>query len=81
MVYEDILNRVIDVFAVIADTGDAITADSDLIEDLGVSSMDILMMICNLEEEFKIKVPEKMIRRMTTIGDVADTMESLIQSK
>ena len=81
MVYEDILNRVIDVFAVIADTGDAITADSDLIEDLGVSSMDILMMICNLEEEFKIKVPEKMIRRMTTIGDVADVMKSLTQSK
>ena len=81
MVYEDILSKVIEVFALIADNDDDITSESDLIEDLGVSSMDILAMICNLEEEFKVKVPEKMIRCLTTIGDVADTMESLMQSK
>mgnify|MGYP002732002622 CR=1 FL=1 len=81
MAYEDILRKVIDVFALIADNDDVITVDSELIEDLGVSSMDVLMMICNLEEEFKVKVPEKMIRCMATIGDVVDIMASLIQSK
>ena len=79
MDYSKILQRVIDLFATMADTEDEITADSELIDDLGISSMDVLFLISSLEEEFKIKVPEKAIRKMVTVGDVAETIIALIK--
>lgn len=79
MKHEAILRRVIDLFATMADTDEEITAESELIEDLGISSMDIMFLITNLEEEFKIKVPEKALRKMITIEDVVDTVISLMK--
>lgn len=78
MYNEDVLKSVIELFATMADTEKEITADSELIEDLGISSMDVLFLISSLEEEFKIKVPEKAIRKMFTIADVAEIITELI---
>ena len=71
MKYEDILQRVIEVFKTMTDVED-ITAESEIIDDLEINSMDILMMISSLEAEFKIKVPEKEMRKMAVVGDMAD---------
>ena len=79
MDYNAILRSVIDLFSPMADTDDEITADSELMDDLGISSMDVLVLISSLEEEFKIKVPEKAIRKMYTIGDVVDTVISSLK--
>lgn len=79
MVNNNILQRVIDLFATMADTEEEITADSELIEDLGISSMDVLFLISSLEEEFKIKVPEKEIRKIVTVGDVAEIIIALLK--
>ena len=76
---EGILQRVIALFATMADTDDEITAESELIEDLGISSMDVLFLISSLEEEFQIKVSEKAFRKIVTIGDVVDTVASQIK--
>ena len=73
------LQRVIDLFVTMADTDDEITEESELIEDLGISSMDVLFLISSLEEEFKIKVSEKEIRKMVTIGDVTEVIERLVK--
>ena len=76
---EAIFERVIALFATMADTDEEITAESELIENLGISSMDVLFLISSLEEEFKIKVPEKILRKIVTIEDVVDTVVSLIE--
>lgn len=77
MTNKDTLQRVIELFATMADTQNEITADSELIEDLGITSMDVLYLISSLEEEFSVKVPEKAIRKMVTVGDVAETIAGL----
>ena len=74
---ENILNRVIELFSTMSEA-EEITADSELIDDLGISSMDILFLIASLEEEFKIKVSEKQMRQMVTAGDVADIIAELV---
>ena len=77
MSHEMILQRVIALFsAMVEDT--KITADSEIMEDLEISSMDVLFLITNLEEEFHVKVPEREIRRMFTVGDVAQVIEELL---
>ena len=75
---KDILRRVMELFATMADAEAEITEDSELIEDLGISSMDVLFLISSMEEEFSIKVPEKAIRKMVTVGDVAQVITGLI---
>lgn len=77
MYNENILNRVIELFSTMSDA-EEITADSEVIEDLGISSMDVLFLIASLEEEFKIKVPEKQLRQIVTVGDVADIIAELV---
>ena len=79
MTNNEILIKVVDVFAPMADTEDEITEESELIEDLGISSMDVLFLVSSLEAEFKVKVPQKLVRKMVTIGDVVEILESLIQ--
>ena len=76
---EAVFRRVIELFATMADTDGEITAESELIEDLGISSMAALILLTSLEEEFKIKIPEKALRKMVTIEDVVDTVVSLMK--
>ena len=77
MCNEDILNKVIEMFATMTDV-EEITEESELIEDLGISSMDVLLLISNMEAEFQVKVPETAIRKMFTIADVAEIIEELM---
>lgn len=74
---QEILQRIIALFRTMTDA-EEITESSELIEDLGVSSMDVLFLVSNLEEEFGIKISERHIRRMTTIADVAQVVEELL---
>lgn len=80
MYNEDILNRVIALFSTMTEA-EEITADSELIEDLEISSMDVLYLISCMEDEFEIKVPEKEVRKMVTVGDVAEVIENLRNRK
>ena len=74
----DILKRVIELFSTMTEA-EEINEDSELVDDLGISSMDVLFLISSLEEEFKIRIPEKVIRKMVTVGDVAEIVASLIK--
>lgn len=78
MCKEDILKRVIELFSTMTEA-EEIAENSELIEDLEISSMDVLFLISCIEEEFNIKVPEKAIRKMFTVGDVADVICALMQ--
>lgn len=77
---ETILNRVIELFATMTEA-EEITADSEILENLEISSMDVLYLISSLEEEFHISVPEQLVRRMVTVGDVADVIGQLLRTK
>ena len=74
----EILSRVREMFANLTDTDAEITEESELMEDLEISSMDVLYVISCLEEEFKIKVPEKLLRKVVTVGDVAEIVTDLV---
>ena len=78
MCKDDILKRVIELFSTMTEA-EEITPDSALIDDLEISSMDVLLLVSGIEEEFGIQVPEKAIRQMVTIGDVAEIVGSLLK--
>lgn len=66
-----ISKRVIRLLSMVTEA-EEINEDSELMEDLEISSMDVLFLISSLEEEFQITIPEKLVRKMITVGDVID---------
>ena len=75
---ERILRFVNSIFATMTEA-ESIQEDNDLIEDLGISSMDILTLISYLEEEFNITITERMVRKVATVGDLVDMVQNALK--
>lgn len=71
----EILEKVIELFSTYTD--EEITEESELMLDLDVSSMEVMSLICNIEAEFDISIPESSLREMTTVSDVVDIIADL----
>lgn len=52
-----------------------ITRESVLLQDLGLNSLDLMGMICELEDEFDIEISDRDARSFKTVGDVIDFLE------
>jgi acyl carrier protein len=70
------------VIAIIADAAKApaetITLDRSLAE-LGIDSLRGLGMICDLENEFDLSIPNPFSLGLRTVGDVVSGVEKLLQ--
>ncbi len=49
-----------------------VNENSALMDDLDLSSMEILTIVADLEETFGLRIPEKELRSFVTISDLAD---------
>jgi acyl carrier protein len=49
-----------------------VNENSVLMDDLDLSSMEILTIVADLEETFGLRIPEKELRNFVTIGDLVD---------
>lgn len=55
---------------------DEYSADMDLSDDLGLSSIDIMSLLTACERKFGVKIPAKQLRLISTADDLADYIES-----
>ncbi len=53
-----------------------ITADKEVVKDLGADSLDVVEMLMSLEEEFNITVPEEDAVNIKTVGDIVNLIDS-----
>ncbi len=56
---------------------DSITLDTNFKEDLGASSLDLMELVTNLEDEYSIEVPVEEYENLTTVGKVIDYMKRI----
>ena len=54
---------------------DTITAETNVIEDLGADSLDVVDMLMSLEDEFDVEIPDEEIEKMRTVSDVVSYIE------
>ena len=54
---------------------DKITPDSDIVEDFGADSLDVVDMITTLSDEFSVDIPDEEIENLHTVGDVVQYVE------
>lgn len=47
-----------------------ITLDSDIVNDFGADSLDVVDMITTLSDEFSVDIPDEEIENFHTVGDV-----------
>ena len=51
-------------------TKDQIKPESKLVEDLGADSANIMILICDIENEFDVQVENEMLATITTVDDI-----------
>lgn len=56
---------------------DKITADSDIVKDLGADSLDVVELLMTLEDNTGKTIPEDKVSDVKTVGDVVNLLESL----
>lgn len=54
---------------------DSITAESNIVEDLGADSLDVIEMLMTLEDEYGITIPDEKIGQVKTIGQIVELLE------
>ena len=52
-----------------------IKPESNIIEDLGADSLDVIEMLMTLEEEYGITIPDEKISQIKTIGQIVELIE------
>lgn len=54
---------------------DKITENSNIIEDLGADSLDVIEMLMTLEDEYGITIPDDKISQIKTINQIVELIE------
>lgn len=54
---------------------DDITPDSDIVDDLGADSLDIVDLVMSIEDEFQVEIPDEAIEQIATVEDAAKYIE------
>jgi len=57
---------------------DDITADTDIMADLGADSLDLVELIAELEDEYGISATDESIYQCKTVGDLTAYIEELL---
>ena len=54
-----------------------ITRKSELVDDLGADSLDLVELIMALEEYFDIEIADEVAEKITTVGGVIDGVDGM----
>ncbi len=57
-------------------TKEEITVESTLVNDLGLSSFDIVSIVTAFEDEFDIEISDRDIRTLVSVADIMDYIEN-----
>lgn len=52
-----------------------ITLETNLLNDLGFSSLDLVGVVVAFEEEFDIEIPDRKISKIVTVGDIVNLLK------
>ena len=58
-----------------------ITMDTRIVDDLGADSLDVVELIMALEDEYGISVSDDAISELSTVGQVVDFIENILEKK
>jgi acyl carrier protein len=57
----------------------AVTEGSHLVADLSIDSLGVMEVIADIEDRFKLTIPDEALREVDTIADVAHAIETRLE--
>ena len=58
--------------------GETFTESTVINRDAGIDSMNFILIICKIEAEFHIHIEDKKWMKLSTMGEIADTVQGLV---
>ena len=58
--------------------GVELSEDSVINTDMGMDSMNFILVVCKLEALFDVKIPERQWNKLSTLGEVVDAFDKRI---
>ena len=72
MIFEK-LNDIIAVQLIVE--ADEVNLDSNIQDDLGADSLDVVDLITTIEDEFDLSIPDEAVEEIKTVGDIVNYIE------
>lgn len=72
MVFDKVKELIAEQLDVDADT---VTVTSNIQDDLGADSLDVVDLVMSLEEEFDMEIPDEVVANIKTVGDIVKYIE------
>ena len=76
--YNEFITRIYRILQPFLKPGQRLNEDSELVAELGLTSLQVMMMIEQIEDDFDITVPLNILPDIRTIGDLAVQLEKLL---
>ena len=73
MVFEKVREIIAEQFDV---ETDEVTAESNIVDDFGADSLDVVDLISSVEDEFDVQIPDEKVEGIKTVGDIVAFIES-----
>jgi len=71
------LNQLYQILKPYTNEWDALSADTDLLAGLGLSSLKIMELLLDIEDSFDVSIPLNLLPDIRTIGDLAAQIQRL----
>ena len=73
MILEKVKDILAGQFEVLADT---INEETNIVDDLGADSLDVVELIMSVEDEFGLAISDEDAAKLTTVGKIVEYIES-----
>lgn len=80
MTIAELNKEIMDIIRKSTETEIEITDSTHLIRQMGLSSVEIMMLISDLEDWFDIVIPAARLRHVQTVGDLCQTVLEVIRN-
>ena len=56
---------------------DSITMDTDIIDDIGADSLDVVELIMSLEDDYGVRISDDRAKELTSVAKIVEFLEHL----
>jgi len=79
---EEVLQQIVDILKPkVSKDGLEVTAELDLVNDLGLDSLKVMEILEDLEDTFDISIPINILPGIRTVGDLVVKIQKLTEDK
>ena len=78
MTVQEAIQAIIAVIVKSTETEKEVTVETYLVKELGLSSLEVVVLLGDLEAEFGIDIPVSKVRNVQTVGDLCQVVISIL---